>query len=75
VLKTYKFKEFHMSQKIKVTLVKSMIGRPQKHRMVLRGLGLNKLNRTVEVDDTPSIRGMINKVSHLLKAEEKINEA
>jgi large subunit ribosomal protein L30 len=64
-----------MSQKIKVTLVKSMIGRPQKHRMVLRGLGLNKLNRTVEVDDTPSIRGMINKVSHLLKAEEKINEA
>ncbi len=75
MLKTYKFKEFHMSQKIKVTLVKSMIGRPQKHRMVLRGLGLNKLNRTVEVDDTPSIRGMINKVSHLLKAEEKIDEA
>ena len=64
-----------MAQKIKVTLVKSMIGRSQKHRRVLFGLGLYKLNRTVELHDTPSIRGMINKVSHLLKTEEKIDEA
>jgi len=63
-----------MTQKIKVTLVKSMIGRSEKHRRVLRGLGLKKLNKTVELDDTPSIRGMINKVSYLLR-EEKIDEA
>jgi len=59
-----------MAQKIKITLVKSMIGRSQKHRMVLRGLGLKKLNSTVELDDTPSIRGMINKVSYLLRSED-----
>ena len=64
-----------MAARLKVTLVKSMIGRPEKHRRVLRGMGLTKLNRTVELQDTPSIRGMINAVSHLVKAEEKINEA
>jgi large subunit ribosomal protein L30 len=64
-----------MAGMLKVTLVKSMIGRPEKHRKVLRGMGLTKLNRTVELQDTPSIRGMINAVSHLVKAEEKINEA
>lgn len=63
-----------MAQKIKVTLVKSKIGRSKKHRMVLRGLGLTKLNSTVELDDTPSIRGMINKVSYLLRAEDIIDE-
>ena len=64
-----------MAAMLKVTLVKSMIGRPEKHRKVLRGMGLTKLNRTVELQDTPSIRGMINAVSHLVKAEEKTNEA
>ena len=64
-----------MSGKIKITLVKSMIGRPEKHRRVLRGMGLTKLNRTVELEDTPSIRGMVYKVSHLVKTEEMINEA
>ena len=59
-----------MSGAVKVTLVKSMIGRPEKHRKVLRGLGLTKVNRTVELIDTPAVRGMINKVSHLVKAEE-----
>jgi len=54
---------------LKVTLVKSMIGRPEKHRMVLRGMGLTKLNRTVELKDTPSIRGMVKTVSHLVKVE------
>lgn len=47
-----------------------MIGRPEKHRKVLRGMGLTKLNRTVELEDTPSIRGMIHAVSHLVKVEE-----
>jgi large subunit ribosomal protein L30 len=60
-----------MSKMLKVTLVKSMIGRPEKHRKVLEGMGLTKLNRTVELQDTPSIRGMVQKVSHLVVAEEK----
>ena len=60
---------------MKVTLVKSMIGRPEKHRKVLRGMGLNKMNRTVQLEDTPSIRGMINAVSHLVRVEESGNEA
>lgn len=64
-----------MAGRLKVTLVKSMIGRPEKHRKVLRAMGLTKLNRTVELEDTPSVRGMVNKVPHLVKAEEKINEA
>jgi large subunit ribosomal protein L30 len=80
-----------MAGMLKITLVKSMIGRPEKHRKVLRGLGLTKVNRTVELQDTASIRGMVNRtvelqdtasirgminvVSHLVKAEEKIDEA
>ena len=63
-----------MSGKIKVTLVRSMIGRPEKHRRVLRGMGLTKINRTVELEDTPAIRGMVDTVSHLVKAEEKSDE-
>ena len=64
-----------MAGMLKITLIRSMIGRPEKHRRVLRGMGLTKMNKTVELQDTPSIRGMINEVSHLVKAEEKINEA
>jgi large subunit ribosomal protein L30 len=64
-----------MAAMLRITLVKSMIGRPEKHRKVLRGMGLTKLNKTVELQDTPSTRGMINAVSHLVKAEEKTNEA
>jgi large subunit ribosomal protein L30 len=64
-----------MSQKLKITLVRSMIGRPEKHRKVLRGMGLTKMNKTVELEDTPSIRGMVNKVVHLVKVEENANEA
>jgi large subunit ribosomal protein L30 len=63
-----------MGGTIRVRLVKSMIGRPEKHRRVLRGMGLTKLNRTVELQDTPSIRGMINTVSHLLTTEENVDE-
>jgi len=59
-----------MAGKISITLKKSMIGRPEKHRKVLRGMGLTKVNKTVELVDTPSTRGMIQKVSHLVEAEE-----
>jgi large subunit ribosomal protein L30 len=56
-------------KKIKVTLVKSVIGTRPEHRACVRGLGLRRLNHTVEVADTPAIRGMINRVSYLLKYE------
>lgn len=54
---------------VKVTLVKSVIGTKQSHRATVRGLGLRRLNHTVELVDTPAVRGMINKVSYLLKCE------
>lgn len=54
---------------IKVTLVKSVIGTKQSHRATVRGLGLRRLNHTVELQDTPEIRGMVNKVSYLVKCE------
>ena len=56
-------------KKIKVTLVKSVIGTKPQHRACVRGLGLRRLNHTVEVLDTPANRGMINRVSYLLKYE------
>ena len=56
-------------KKIKVTLVKSIIGTKPEHRACVRGLGLRRLNHSVEVIDTPANRGMINKVSYLLKYE------
>lgn len=59
-----------MASKIKIQLVRSMIGRPEKHRKILRGMNLTKINRTVELEDTPSIRGMVNKVKHLVKVED-----
>ena len=59
-----------MAGKLRITLVKSPIGRPEKHRKVLRGMGLNKMNKTVELENTDSTKGMVNKVSHLVSAEE-----
>jgi len=58
-----------MTDVIKITLIKSMNGKPEKQRKVLRGLGLTKLNKTVELKDSPSVRGMVNKVPHLVKVE------
>ena len=55
---------------VKVTQVKSPIGRPADQRETLKGLGLNKMNRTSELEDTPAIRGMIKKVAHLVRVEE-----
>ena len=54
---------------IKVTLVKSIIGTKPEHRACVRGLGLRRRHHTVEVIDTPANRGMINRVSYLLKTE------
>jgi len=59
-----------VEKKLKITLIKSYIGRPQKQREILRGMGLGKLNKTVMLKDTPEIRGMVNKVSHLVFMEE-----
>jgi large subunit ribosomal protein L30 len=54
---------------IKVTLVRSLIGTMESHRATVRGLGLRRINSTSEVIDTPAVRGMINKVSYLVKCE------
>jgi large subunit ribosomal protein L30 len=64
-----------MSATIKVTLVKSMIGRPEKHRKVLRGMGLTRMHSTAEFTDNPANRGMVQKVIHLVKVEENTDEA
>jgi len=60
-----------MAEALKVTawLVRSMIGRPEKQRLVLRGMGLTKLQQSVQLPDTPQVRGMIDKVKHLIRVE------
>ena len=55
---------------LKVTLVRSMNGRLKKHQACVRGLGLRRMHQTVEVLDTPENRGMINKVSYMVKCDE-----
>ena len=54
---------------VKVTLVRSLIGTIGSHRATVRGLGLRRINHSVELVDTPAVRGMINKVSYLVKCE------
>ena len=56
-------------KKIKITLIKSMIGTKQSHRATVRGLGLHRINSSVELEDTPAVRGMINNVYYLVKSE------
>ncbi len=58
------------TKKIKVTLVRSMHGRLAAHKACVAGLGLRRMHHTVEVEDTPCTRGMVNKVSYMLKVEE-----
>jgi large subunit ribosomal protein L30 len=53
--------------KIKVTLTRSPIGILPKHKLCVKGLGLRRINHTVEVEDTPSVRGMINKVNYMVQ--------
>jgi len=56
--------------RIKVRWVKSQIGYDRRQRATLRGLGFRRLNQTVDVEDTPAVRGMIKKVTHLVVVEE-----
>ena len=56
-------------KKIKITLVKSPIDRPERQKQTLIALGLNKMNSSREVDSTPQILGMVRKVEHLIKVE------
>lgn len=56
-----------MANTIKVKLVKGLIGTRESHRATVRGLGLGKINSVSELQDTPAVRGMINKVAYLVK--------
>ena len=58
-----------MALKLKITLVKSAIDRPETQKLTVKGLGLNKLNSTVIREDTPATRGMIRKIQHLVAFE------
>lgn len=57
------------AKKIKVTLVRSVIGRPEKHKKIVLALGLTRTHRSVVLPDTITVRGMVNKISHLLQVE------
>jgi len=59
-----------MDDKIRVTLVKSGIGKPKRVKQTLTGLGLTKMHKTVELNNSPAIRGMIEKVSFLVRVEQ-----
>jgi large subunit ribosomal protein L30 len=58
------------TKKLRVTLVKGLMGSKYAHRATIRGLGLRRRNHSVELPDTPAVRGMINRVSYLLKVSE-----
>jgi large subunit ribosomal protein L30 len=58
------------AKKIRISQTKSANGRLQGHKATLRGLGLRRIRHTVEVDDTPEVRGMINKVSYMVRVED-----
>lgn len=59
-----------MAEKLRITLVKSKIGAVPKNRKTVEALGLNKINKTVEMPDNAAVRGMIQRVRHLVKVEE-----
>lgn len=59
-----------MGKMLRIKMIRSEIGRPEKQRKILRGMGLNKLNSCVTLVDTPQIRGMVQKVIHLVAVEE-----
>lgn len=56
-------------KKLRVTLVKSTVGRLKRHKACVAGLGLRRIGHSVEVEDTPAVRGMINKVSYMVRVE------
>lgn len=59
-----------MAKQLQITLVRSLIGRPEKQRVTVKTLGLRKLHSTVVHQDNPAIRGMVNQVSHLVEVKE-----
>ncbi|GIN64282.1 50S ribosomal protein L30 [Robertmurraya siralis] len=59
-----------MANKLEITLTRSVIGRPQDQKETVKALGLRKMHQTVEKNDNPAIRGMINKVAHLVTVKE-----
>ncbi|TFB14711.1 50S ribosomal protein L30 [Filobacillus milosensis] len=59
-----------MANKLEITLTRSLIGRKQDQRDTVKALGLNKIRQTVVLEDTPAVRGMVNKVSHLVSVNE-----
>lgn len=59
-----------MAGTIKITQIRSAIGRLPKHKATLSGLGLRRIGHTVEREDTPAVRGMVNQVFHMVKVEE-----
>ena len=61
-----------MAKKIRVKQIKSAIRRQKDQLATLKGLGLNKINRERVLEDTPSVRGMVNKVSHLIEVKEEV---
>jgi large subunit ribosomal protein L30 len=67
--KTNKKQTVKKQKTVKIKLIKSFYGRLPSHRLTVAGLGLKRINQTVELEDTKSIRGMINKVAYLLKVE------
>ncbi|WP_106475554.1 50S ribosomal protein L30 [Phytohalomonas tamaricis] len=58
-----------MSAKLKITQIRSTIGTMEKHKATIRGLGLRRIGHTVELEDTPAVRGMIHKVNYLVRVE------
>lgn len=60
-----------MAKKLAITLTRSLIGRPQDQRETVKALGLRKVNQTVEHEDNAAIRGMVNKVAHLVTVKEQ----
>ena len=58
-----------MALKLKVTLIRSGINRPQPQKLTIKGLGLTRMNKSVLLNDTPAVRGMIRKVSHMVRVE------
>lgn len=61
-------------KKIRITLVKSPIGYSLRHKRTVKALGLNRMNQTVELADTPTMRGMLSKVMHLIVIEEQVKQ-
>ncbi len=73
-VKLKKSSEYQIMKVLKITLKRSLIGKPEKQKRIISALGLRKINQSVAHKDTPSIRGMIHKISHLIEVNEVAEE-